>query len=201
MRTALKRAAVLTSVVVALAAPLGGPAQAETSAASPSASACPAFDAKAAVTGPHVAEIVSLTAKAAKRADQSLVMRAKVASILRDPSKSAKPGAVTVLVAPGPCMPPTGLDKGDTVLVVGLLSGSTMHASGMHASVIPASNPAVCTVHRELKQSCDTGATAPVAFTAANAAAPVRWLKLAAPGLAAIIVSVLGLFLLRLRRH
>lgn len=170
-------------------------------ASSPGASvssgpACP-LDAKTAAKGAAVIAEIVVRHPAVKAADGTTTLAVRIEDVLKGEAKKAP--ATVVVTGAGCAATIVGEARsGDILLILGTAHGTQLRVSGAMPTVLVGDQ--ACQIERVLGKACEEASTG-VVFTDLSAPAPKKWLRIAAPGLAAIIVSVLGLFLLRLRRR
>jgi len=202
MRT--RAVAVLASGVIAMTSAVVGwaPAGAATTAPSPSASGSPSSSASATACPVNAAAIEKsksailevIVRDAARPAETGpTLLPVLIKTALRG---TAKPAAVNVVVSGNRCAEAvvTAAKPQDVLIVIGTVVGTRVLAEATGPSVLTCDDAV-----RSVKAASDV--LCPVVLAAPSTDQPKPWLKIAAPGLAAIIVSVLGLLLLRLRRR
>ena len=198
MRTTAATALAAGLLAVSLtAAPAGATTPTPTPTAPTSTPApCP-LDAGAATKGAQVIAEVVVSHPAGHAANGTLTAPVLIREVLKGPAKKAP---ATLVVAGTGCAAKAvqAAQPKDVLLVLGVLSGTQLQVNGAAASVLVGDQ--ACQVERVLHKSCAEASTG-VVLSQLDPSAPQPWLKIAAPGLAAIIVSVLGLLLLRLRRR
>lgn len=199
MRTPTVVAASLLAVGLSVAAPATAASSTPTPTGSPATHApvaCP-LDAKAAAKSAGVIVEVEITHRPVRAADGTLTVAAVIQEVLKGTAKKAP----ATIVASGAGCSTTLLGDAqpkDILLVLGTLHGTQIRVNGAAPTALVGDQ--ACQVERVLGKTCEEASTG-VVFNNLNPSAPQPWLRIAAPGLAAVIVSVLGLFLLRLRRR
>lgn len=199
MRTPIVVAAVLLAVGLTVApasatGPTSGPTPTPTRTRTPAA--CP-LDAKAAAKAAGVIAEVVVAHPARKAADGTLVVPVLIQDILKGVGRRAPASLVASGVGCASRILQAAQPK-DVLLVLGTVRGTQLRLNGVTPSVLVGDQ--ACQVEKVLGKPC-AEATTGVVFNKLSPSDPPPWLKIAAPGLAAIIVSVLGLLLLRLRRR
>jgi hypothetical protein len=183
---------VMTTVAAPAIADTPSPEVTRTPSVSPASQPCP-FDAKAvAATKFMIAEAVVRRAANANPSTvdgYNLDLPIRIDDVLT--GKVGKGPATLHVGTTSRCLADAVADARpkDQILIVGTLTGTRFEARAV------TSIDHACEVKEALGQVC------PATFEALNPPKTQPWLKVAAPGLAAIIASVLGLLLLRLRRH
>ena len=187
---------VLGATVAAPAGAASTPPVPASTASSSAPVACP-LDAKASAKGAAVIAEIVVRHAAVRAADGTTTMAVRIEDVLKGAAKKA-PATVVVTGAGCSTKLVQAARPGDVLLALGTVHGTQLRVSGASPTVLVGEQ--ACQVEKVLGKTCEQASTG-VVFTNLAPAAPHRWLKIAAPGLAAIIVSVLGLFLLRLRRR
>lgn len=190
-------AAVLLALTFAAA-----PASADSGTAAPTASprstpaACP-LDAKSAAKAASLIAEVVVRHEATTAADGSTTLGIRVEKVLKGTMAA---GPATLVVTGSGCALSVvrAARAKDALLVLGTSHGTQVRIVGSMPTALVADQ--ACQIEKVLGKACEEASTG-VVFTDLSPAAPTKWLRIAAPGLAAIIVAVLGLFLLRLRRR
>lgn len=198
MRTSAATAVAAGLLALGLtAAPAGAVTPSPTPSSPTSAPAACPLDAKTAAKGAQVIVEVVVTGGARKVGDYPVVVPAKIDEVLKG---AATKGSASIVASGTGCTTTLlrAAQPKDVLLVLGTLNGTRLQVNGADASVLVGDQ--ACQVERVLHKACSEASTG-VVLTKLNPSGPQPWLKIAAPGLAAIIVSVLGLLLLRLRRH
>ncbi|BBH17597.1 hypothetical protein Back2_18840 [Nocardioides baekrokdamisoli] len=143
-----------------------------------------------------IAEVV-VAHPARRAADGTLVLTVTIEDVLKG---AAKKGPASLVASGTGCASRLLADAQpkDVLLVLGAPRGTQIRLNGAAPTVLVGDQ--ACQVEKVLGKVCEEASTG-VVFNKLDPSDPQPWLRIAAPGLAAVIVSVLGLLLLRLRRR
>lgn len=186
---------------------LAGPAGADTPAPSVTTTQTPASTPQCVLDAAAIKKskvtVVEVTVRHADSdtAPDSVTLPVRIDSVLKG---AAKVGDATLVVDGHSCggRNAAGAKPKDILLVIGTVDGAHISAQEIGPSVIAGDQ--ACALEKALGKEGSkicTQASTGVKMTALNPDKVQPWLKIAAPGLAAIIVAVLGLLLVRLRRR